>query len=85
MTGWDALPRHGVPADQVIAEVAALREGDLPTHGGRLFVLRESVAAARATGPVQVPGGSTKVSTTAYLLWSGSAPKSPTVARLCGS
>jgi sphinganine-1-phosphate aldolase len=37
MTRWEALPRHGVPADQVIADVTALREGDLPTHGGKLF------------------------------------------------
>ncbi|WP_306214250.1 pyridoxal phosphate-dependent decarboxylase family protein [Actinoplanes sp. RD1] len=27
----------GIPADQVLAELRALREGDLPTHGGRLF------------------------------------------------
>ena len=27
----------GVPADQVLAELASLRERDLPTHGGRLF------------------------------------------------
>lgn len=27
----------GVPAEQVLAELAALRERDLPTHGGRLF------------------------------------------------
>jgi sphinganine-1-phosphate aldolase len=32
-----ALPPQGVPADQVLADLAALREGDLPTHGGRLF------------------------------------------------
>jgi sphinganine-1-phosphate aldolase len=28
---------EGVPADQVLAELASLRERDLPTHGGRLF------------------------------------------------
>ncbi|WP_327008094.1 aminotransferase class V-fold PLP-dependent enzyme [Dactylosporangium sp. NBC_01737] len=27
----------GVPAEQVLKELAELREGDLPTHGGRLF------------------------------------------------
>jgi sphinganine-1-phosphate aldolase len=32
-----ALPPTGIPADQVLAEIAALREADLPTHGGRLF------------------------------------------------
>ncbi|MEV1144287.1 aminotransferase class V-fold PLP-dependent enzyme [Micromonospora sp. NPDC049799] len=32
-----ALPVHGVPADDVLAEVRALRERDRPTHGGRLF------------------------------------------------
>lgn len=33
----NALPDHGVPAAQVLAEVGALRGADLPTHGGRLF------------------------------------------------
>jgi sphinganine-1-phosphate aldolase len=33
----DALPVTGVPADEVLAEIAALQEADLPTHGGRLF------------------------------------------------
>ena len=33
----EALPSHGVAADRVLAEIAALRENDLPTHGGRLF------------------------------------------------
>jgi len=33
----DALPPAGVPAEQVLAELKALRERDLPTHGGRLF------------------------------------------------
>ncbi len=32
-----ALPAQGVPADQILAELRALRAGDLPTHGGRLF------------------------------------------------
>jgi glutamate/tyrosine decarboxylase-like PLP-dependent enzyme len=32
-----ALPAHGLPADRVLAEIAALRAADLPTHGGRLF------------------------------------------------
>ncbi|GAA3200186.1 pyridoxal phosphate-dependent decarboxylase family protein [Dactylosporangium siamense] len=27
----------GIPAEQVLAELAELRKGDLPTHGGRLF------------------------------------------------
>lgn len=33
----DALPSHGVPADQILAELTELRAADLPTHGGRLF------------------------------------------------
>jgi glutamate/tyrosine decarboxylase-like PLP-dependent enzyme len=33
----EALPRVGVPADQVLAEIDGLRSADLPTHGGRLF------------------------------------------------
>jgi glutamate/tyrosine decarboxylase-like PLP-dependent enzyme len=32
-----ALPAHGLPAAQVLAEIAGRRERDLPTHGGRLF------------------------------------------------
>ncbi|MEU4566652.1 aminotransferase class V-fold PLP-dependent enzyme [Micromonospora sp. NPDC023956] len=32
-----ALPARGVPADQVLAEIGALRAADRPTHGGRLF------------------------------------------------
>ncbi|BCJ28857.1 pyridoxal phosphate-dependent decarboxylase family protein [Actinocatenispora sera] len=32
-----ALPDRGVPAEQVLAELGALRGRDLPTHGGRLF------------------------------------------------
>lgn len=32
-----ALPIEPVPADQVLAEISALRALDLPTHGGRLF------------------------------------------------
>ncbi|SBT48013.1 pyridoxal phosphate-dependent decarboxylase family protein [Micromonospora auratinigra] len=32
-----ALPARGVPAPQVLDEVRALRAGDRPTHGGRLF------------------------------------------------
>jgi sphinganine-1-phosphate aldolase len=32
-----ALPRDGVPAADILAEIAALRQGDLPTHGGQLF------------------------------------------------
>ena len=32
-----ALPAHGVPAEQVLDEIRALRAADLPTHGGRLF------------------------------------------------
>ncbi|MET7393721.1 aminotransferase class V-fold PLP-dependent enzyme [Dactylosporangium sp. NPDC005572] len=32
-----ALPEHGVPAEEVLRELAKLRERDLPTHGGRLF------------------------------------------------
>src|SRR6267378_1319537 len=37
MTGMDALPATGVPAEQVLSEISAMRAGDLPTHGGRLF------------------------------------------------
>jgi sphinganine-1-phosphate aldolase len=33
----DALPDDGVPAQQVLAELSALRSRDLPTHGGQLF------------------------------------------------
>ncbi|GGK96450.1 pyridoxal phosphate-dependent decarboxylase family protein [Mangrovihabitans endophyticus] len=33
----DALPDAGVPADQILAELRALRAADLPTHGGKLF------------------------------------------------
>ncbi|WP_436524105.1 pyridoxal phosphate-dependent decarboxylase family protein [Actinoplanes sp. HUAS TT8] len=33
----DALPEKPVPGDQILAELRALREADLPTHGGRLF------------------------------------------------
>ncbi|GAA4894123.1 glutamate/tyrosine decarboxylase-like PLP-dependent enzyme [Stackebrandtia albiflava] len=33
----NALPDHGVPADRILAELSALRELDLPTHGGTLF------------------------------------------------
>src|SRR5687768_2244178 len=52
-----ALPAHGLPADRVLAEIAALRAADLPTHGGRLFAyvydsgvdgLDELAAAAHA-------------------------------------
>ncbi|WP_416902322.1 pyridoxal phosphate-dependent decarboxylase family protein [Micromonospora echinospora] len=32
-----ALPARGVPAEQVLAEIRALRAADRPTHGGRLF------------------------------------------------
>src|SRR5258705_82806 len=32
-----ALRAHGVPAAEVLRELAALRGRDLPTHGGRLF------------------------------------------------
>jgi sphinganine-1-phosphate aldolase len=54
-----ALPSAGVPADQVLAEIAALRSTDLPTHGGRLFAyvydpgvdgLDELAMAAHALG-----------------------------------
>ena len=37
MTGLDALPTRGVPAERVLAEIQGLRTADLPTHGGRLF------------------------------------------------
>ena len=37
MTGWGALPQQGQPADQILADIAGLREIDLPTHGGTLF------------------------------------------------
>jgi sphinganine-1-phosphate aldolase len=33
----DALPERGVPAEQILADLADLRRADLPTHGGRLF------------------------------------------------
>jgi len=33
----DALPGTGVPAEQILGELRALRRADLPTHGGRLF------------------------------------------------
>ncbi|WP_020520866.1 pyridoxal phosphate-dependent decarboxylase family protein [Catelliglobosispora koreensis] len=33
----EALPSRGVPAEQVLTELKALRDKDLPTHGGRLF------------------------------------------------
>jgi len=33
----EALPPTGVPAEEVLAELRALRSRDLPTHGGRLF------------------------------------------------
>jgi glutamate/tyrosine decarboxylase-like PLP-dependent enzyme len=33
----DALPGTGVPAEQILEELRALRQADLPTHGGRLF------------------------------------------------
>ena len=32
-----ALPDHGIPAGDVLAELTQRRAGDLPTHGGRLF------------------------------------------------
>jgi glutamate/tyrosine decarboxylase-like PLP-dependent enzyme len=33
----EALPERGVPAEQILTELRALRAADLPTHGGRLF------------------------------------------------
>ncbi|MGA8113492.1 MAG: aminotransferase class V-fold PLP-dependent enzyme [Actinocatenispora sp.] len=33
----ETLPAEGVPAEAVLAELARMREADLPTHGGRLF------------------------------------------------
>ncbi len=33
----NALPSHGVPAEQILGELTGLRSGDLPTHGGTLF------------------------------------------------
>jgi sphinganine-1-phosphate aldolase len=53
----DALPEHGLPAEQILADLAGLRQADLPTHGGRLFAyvydaavpgLDELAAAAHA-------------------------------------
>ncbi|WP_431727833.1 pyridoxal phosphate-dependent decarboxylase family protein [Verrucosispora sp. TAA-831] len=41
-----ALPAHGVPAEQVLAEVRVLRESDRPTHGGRLFAYVYDAAVA---------------------------------------
>jgi glutamate/tyrosine decarboxylase-like PLP-dependent enzyme len=37
LAAWVALPRNGVPAEQILVEVADLRRSDLPTHGGTLF------------------------------------------------
>lgn len=54
-----ALPPTGVPAAQVLEEIAALRAADQPTHGGRLFAyvydsgladLDELTTAAHALG-----------------------------------
>jgi sphinganine-1-phosphate aldolase len=54
-----ALPSTGVPAPQVLDEIAGLRASDQPTHGGRLFAyvydpgvadLDELTAAAYALG-----------------------------------
>lgn len=51
------LPAHGLPAERVLAGIRALRSGDRPTHGGRLFAyvydpavpgLDELTAAAHA-------------------------------------
>ncbi|HTF06778.1 MAG TPA: aspartate aminotransferase family protein [Asanoa sp.] len=33
----DALPEQGVPAQEILDELCALRRADQPTHGGRLF------------------------------------------------
>jgi sphinganine-1-phosphate aldolase len=33
----EALPPRGVPAEQILTELGALRAADRPTHGGRLF------------------------------------------------
>ncbi|SNS84418.1 Glutamate or tyrosine decarboxylase [Asanoa hainanensis] len=33
----EALPRHGLPAEEILDELRALRRADQPTHGGRLF------------------------------------------------
>ncbi len=60
----DALPPHGVPADQVLAELAALRAADAPTHGGRLFAYvydsghpgLDELAAAAYAGSAHVNG-----------------------------
>jgi glutamate/tyrosine decarboxylase-like PLP-dependent enzyme len=54
-----ALPAEGVPAATVLEEIAQLRAGDLPTHGGRLFAyvydpgqpgIEELALAAHALG-----------------------------------
>jgi sphinganine-1-phosphate aldolase len=54
-----ALPPDGVPAADILAEIRSLRQGDLPTHGGRLFAyvydsglaeLDELTAAAHGLG-----------------------------------
>ncbi|HEX6872076.1 MAG TPA: aminotransferase class V-fold PLP-dependent enzyme [Micromonosporaceae bacterium] len=37
MTDLVALPAQGVSAEQILAEISALRQGDLPTHGGQVF------------------------------------------------
>ncbi|MEV1331273.1 aspartate aminotransferase family protein [Micromonospora costi] len=36
-TDGTALPEHGLPAEQVLDEIRALRAADRPTHGGTLF------------------------------------------------
>ena len=48
MTGWGALPQHGQPADQILADIAGLREIDLPTHGGTAVRVRVRPGGGRA-------------------------------------
>ncbi|RGC70833.1 Glutamate decarboxylase beta [Micromonospora sp. MW-13] len=59
-----ALPERGVPADRVLRELRGLREGDRPTHGGRLFAYvydpavpgLDELAAAAHAGSAHVNG-----------------------------
>ncbi|MFG1775214.1 pyridoxal phosphate-dependent decarboxylase family protein [Micromonospora sp. NPDC049048] len=59
-----ALPGSGLPAEQVLAEVRALRGADRPTHGGRLFAYvydpavpgLDELAAAAYAGSAHVNG-----------------------------
>ncbi|WP_433687251.1 pyridoxal phosphate-dependent decarboxylase family protein [Micromonospora carbonacea] len=59
-----ALPERGLPAERVLGDVKALRAGDRPTHGGRLFAYvydpavpgLDELAAAAHAGSAHVNG-----------------------------